>query len=89
MAKFKCVCGTELRIGGLIPNPIQWNLIADDAISTQMWDDDVEFGEIYSSMTMMFRCPVSDHLWVFWDGIEAPPGLYSPATLDTKQWSRE
>ncbi|MEA2435263.1 MAG: hypothetical protein QOG54_2720 [Actinomycetota bacterium] len=26
----------------------------------------------------MYRCPVSDHLWVFWDGFDVPPKLYSP-----------
>lgn len=87
MAKFTCVCGTELRTSGLIPNPVQWNLIADKDISDQMWNNDVDFGEVYSSMTMMFRCPVSDHLWIFWEGITGVPRLYGPTSFDEAAWA--
>lgn len=77
MAKLQCVCGYLIRTSGDIPSPYQWNLLAD-----QTFDDLAEVADVdrlYMDATVMFRCPRSGHLWIYWDGLEASPTLYSPA----------
>jgi hypothetical protein len=41
----------------------------------------VDVEELYRSMRILYRCPVSDHLWVFWNGFDAAPTLYTPSAL--------
>lgn len=77
MAKFVCVCGTVISTRGEIPNPNQWLMVSDidfDAMSGLL-----EAEVIYRSATLAFRCPASDHLWVYWEGFDRPPRLYAPA----------
>ena len=76
MAKLRCVCGYVISLSGEIPNPVQWQCISDcvfDEITGM-----VDASEIYLRAKMMFKCPQSGHLWIFWDGIDAPPSLYAP-----------
>lgn len=76
MARFRCVCGEMIVTSGTIPNPIQWQCLPDEAFEGLEGLVDAE--EIYLQAVIMFRCPNSDHLWIFWDGIEQPPALYAP-----------
>ena len=80
MAKLRCVCGEVITTSGLIPNPDQWQFIADERFDefTGLVDAEV----LYRAMSSFFRCPVSGHLWVFWDGFDAPPTVYEPLDVD-------
>jgi hypothetical protein len=77
MAKFKCVCGHAISTSGTIPNPDEWELMSD--VEFDEFKGLVNVEELYLRMKVLYRCPHSDHLWVFWDGIDSPPKLYSPA----------
>ena len=79
MAKFRCVCGESISTSGSIPNPLEWELISDTDFDA--FTGLVQAEDIYQAATMMFRCPKSDHLWIFWRGIDQPPTLYSPQPL--------
>ena len=76
MAKFRCVCGETIRTSGDIPNPIEWHLLSD--VDFDEFHGEVEAEEVYLATTLMYRCPASDHLWIYWDGIDEEPTLYSP-----------
>lgn len=78
MAKFNCVCGYTISTSGGIPHLYQWNLIADSVFDEL--SDSVGVDQRYMQATVMFRCPQSGHLWIYWDGLGAPPTLYSPGT---------
>jgi len=76
MAKFRCVCGETISTSGPIPNPDEWQCISDREFhdlpdSTDVW-------ELYRKMKVIYRCPASDHIWAFWDGLENEPYLYAP-----------
>ncbi|WP_157357207.1 hypothetical protein [Amycolatopsis nigrescens] len=76
MAKFRCVCGQLISTSGEIPNPIEWHCISDVNLGRLV--DDGTADDVYHASTIFYRCPASDHLWVFWDGIDKSPSLYSP-----------
>ena len=38
----------------------------------------VDVEELYLAATIAFRCPVSGHLWIYWDGFDKSPQLYEP-----------
>lgn len=76
MAKFICVCGYTITTSGDIPHPYQWNLLADSVFDEL--GETVEVGPLYDAATVMFRCPQSGHLWIYWEGMEGSPTLYSP-----------
>lgn len=76
MVKFYCVCGYTISTSGDIPHPYQWNLIADSVFDDL--SDSVAVHPLYMQSTVMFRCPRSGHLWIYWDGLGASPALYSP-----------
>lgn len=83
MARFKCLCGTTLSTSGEIPNPIEWKLWSDVTF-TAHWeatDGVARMSDLEHDSVLLYRCPVSDHLWVFWDGIEAAPRVYAPDSL--------
>lgn len=76
MAKFKCLCGQTIETSGLIPNPHEWRIISDidfDAFSGLVQADD-----LYRSSAIMYRCPKSDHIWIYWHGLDDEPTAYSP-----------
>ena len=80
MAKFRCICGETISTSGAIPNPNEWQCISDTEFhglpdSTDLW-------ELYREMKVIYRCPVSDHIWAFWDGLENAPSLYTPTAID-------
>lgn len=77
MAKFQCVCGYTIRTSGDIPHPYQWNLLADQTFDEL--PEVVDLDRLYMDATVMFKCPSSGHLWIYWDGVEASPTMYSPA----------
>lgn len=79
MAKFQCVCGYMISTSGEIPHPYQWELVSD--VDFDGFAGLVDADQIYMKATVMFRCPSSDHLWVYWDGIDQPPSLYSPSSV--------
>jgi hypothetical protein len=37
--------------------------------------------DVYQQSTIMYRCPASGHLWVFWQGFDEPPALYAPTAV--------
>jgi hypothetical protein len=79
VSTFLCVCGTTIGISGDIPNTTQWLCTSDrdfDAFTGL-----VDAQDVYLNATLMFRCPVSDHLWFFWAGLDEPPTLYAPTPL--------
>ena len=86
MAKFRCVCGHSISTSGLIPNPDEWRCMSDtdyDAFTGLVNAEDV-----YQQSTIMYRCPASGHLWVFWRGLDEPPALYTPTELPEGWGSR-
>lgn len=76
MAKFVCVCGQVLSTSGSIPNPDEWHIVSDEALEP-IWESGA-VDDVYRISTFVYRCPKSDHLWIYWDGWELPPTLYSP-----------
>jgi hypothetical protein len=81
MAKFLCVCGYQISTSGEIPNQNEWHFLSD--VEFGHYSGTVAVEELYLKTEIFYRCPVSDHLWVFWDGIDADakPRLYSPTEL--------
>lgn len=75
MAKFRCVCGHIIHTSGEIPHPYQWNLLSDVAFDGA---DAHDIDALYMQATIMFRCPNSGHLWIYWDGLDRAPYLYTP-----------
>lgn len=76
MAKFRCVCGETIATSGLIPNPVEWRMVSD--IDFDAFQGLVQAEDVYQAATIMYRCPVSGHLWVYWQGVDRPPSLYAP-----------
>lgn len=81
MARFLCVCGHQMSTSGPIPHPDQWQCLSDTDYDAFTGIVDVEV--VYRRSTVMFRCPRSDHLWIFWDGFAAEPSLYAPTSTPT------
>jgi hypothetical protein len=79
MAKFLCVCGYQISTSGAIPNPNEWNLLS--ATDFEAFSGPINADDLYRATTFAYRCPQSDHLWIFWKGFDAPPGLYEPRPL--------
>ena len=80
MAKLRCVCGHVISMSDSIPNRDEWRLAADSELEEIRGLVEVEV--LYLQMRIMYRCPVSDHLWIFWDGLDAPPTLYAHLDYD-------
>lgn len=76
MAKFRCVCGAEIRTSGEIPNPLEWRMLSDVAFDGFTGLVDAE--AIYRSTTIAYRCPSSGHLYIYWDGFDEAPYVYAP-----------
>jgi hypothetical protein len=79
MAKFRCVCGHVISTSGGIPNHDEWRAISDIALD-EVTDSDAA-RDLLGRMVIFYRCPASDHLWIFWDGFDAPPRIYGPELL--------
>lgn len=79
MSKFLCVCGTPISTSGAIPNPAEWRFLSD--VEFDSITGTIEAEEVYRRTRAFFRCPVSGHLWVFWDGFNAPPNAYEPLDI--------
>lgn len=82
MVKFLCVCGYPIRTSGDIPHTYQWSLLSD--VDFDRCSGTVDAGVLYEQATLMFRCPQSDHLWIYWRGPGHPPSLYSPGDNQTQ-----
>ena len=80
MAKFQCFCGYTISTSGDIPHPYQWNLLSDTTFDG--FAGLVDADQIYMESTVMFRCPNSGHLWIYWDGLDHPPSPYAPIQSD-------
>lgn len=76
MAKFACVCGETIQLSGDIPHPYEWHLLTDEFLEGNADRIDVDF--VSTNSTLMFKCPRSGHLWIFWHGMDGDPSLYSP-----------
>ncbi len=76
MAKFLCVCGHPISTSGSIPSPDEWRCLSDTDFDA--FEGLVQAEDIYLQSTIMYRCPVSGHLWFFWRGVDEPPSLYAP-----------
>jgi hypothetical protein len=85
MARFQCVCGEVLVTSGVIPNPIEWRCLSDQDFDA--FTGLVQAEDVYLSAVAMYRCPKSDHLWLFWGGVDEPPKLYSPHPLPNSGWT--
>lgn len=79
MGKFQCICGAVISTSGEIPNPNEWRALSD--VQFDDFQGEVDAESVYRAATIFYRCPVSDHLWIFWDGIENSPSLYGPLQL--------
>lgn len=79
MAKFLCVCGMTIRTSGSIPNPNEWRALSD--VDFDAFSGAIDAEDLYLRTTIMYRCPQSDHLWIYWDGFDNSPTLYSPTPL--------
>jgi hypothetical protein len=75
MSKLLCPCGEVIRISGSIPNPVEWLLVSDEGFDVEGL---IDRQKLYFEMTHLFRCPTSDHLFIFWDGFDAPGTTYAP-----------
>lgn len=73
MAKFKCVCGHQPSTSGTIPNPSEWHCLSDADFDA--FEGLVHAEDVYTQSTIMYRCPTSEHLWCFWNGIDEPPAI--------------
>jgi hypothetical protein len=73
------VCGHALSTSGGIPNADEWHCLSDAEFGS--FEGLVNAEDVYMQSTIMYRCPSSGHLWFFWNGIDEPPALYSPAPL--------
>lgn len=76
MAKFRCVCGETISTSGGIPNPNEWHLLSD--VDFDAFQGLVQAEDVYLATTIMYRCPTSGHLWIYWDGFDRQPSLYGP-----------
>jgi len=76
VAKFTCVCGETIVTSGPVPNPSEWRLLSD--VDFDAFVGLVQAEDIYMSTTIMYRCPASGHLWIYWNGFDQPPSLYAP-----------
>jgi hypothetical protein len=79
LAKFLCVCGHSLSTSGLVPNPDEYHCLSDSDF--EAFTGLVNAEDIYGQSTVMYRCPASGHLWIFWKGLDEPPTLYASAEL--------
>lgn len=77
MAKFKCVCGETISTSGALPNPNEWRTLSDTDFDA--FQGLVQAEDVYQATKIMYRCPVSDHLWIYWNGLDEPPTLYAPS----------
>jgi hypothetical protein len=76
MATWLCACGTTIRSSGDIPNPIQWMLMSDQDFGA--FTGLVRAEDVYTNMTLAFRCPTCDRLYIFWRGMADDPVVYAP-----------
>ena len=80
MAKFQCLCGATISTSGAIPNPMELHLIPDDRIGGLVGAERLAL--LLQAAVPVYRCPNSDHLWVFWRGYDAPATPYQPVEID-------
>ena len=81
MGKFRCVCGQVISTSG--ENPAEWLLIQEIEYG-RIWDesaasgDSDPFADIAEKMQKLYVCPVSHHVWIFWNGLNHPGSCYQP-----------
>ena len=76
MARFVCVCGEQIRTSGDVPNPMEWHILSD--VDFDRFHGQIDAEEIYRATTIAYRCPVSGHLYIYWEGFDQPPFVYEP-----------
>jgi hypothetical protein len=63
-------------MSGDIPNSIEWNALPNTALHAP--DEEEKLSNLILASTSIFRCPVSDHLFIFWSGFGDDPTVYAP-----------
>jgi hypothetical protein len=63
----------------VIPNPDEWRCLADQDF--ELFTGLINAEDIYRETTIMYRCPKSGHLWIFWRGFDQHPSVYAPTEL--------
>lgn len=74
MSKFGCFCGETIRISGYIPNPIE-SLLVPAATRATLPDAEL-IDAFYDRAIHAFICPVSAHVWIFWNSLLGPMTAY-------------
>lgn len=75
MPSMICRCGEKLGYGE-IPNPIEWLTISD--VEYDAFCGQIDAEDLYMKMRSILKCVKCGRLWVFWDGFDRPPSVYSP-----------
>jgi hypothetical protein len=65
MPALDCSCGHRILYGE-IPCRDEWLIISD--MNFDSFSGKVDAEEVYSAMRSLLKCPVCEHLWVFWNG---------------------
>ncbi|GAA4997973.1 hypothetical protein GCM10023317_28560 [Actinopolymorpha pittospori] len=47
-------------------------------VDFEAFSGSVDADQMYLQATVMFRCPHSGHLWIYWNGMDEPPAMYWP-----------
>jgi hypothetical protein len=76
MAKWLCACGVTIQSSGTIPNESQWLLMSDQEF--EAFTGLVQAEDVYTNMTVAFKCPTCGRLHIFWQGLENDPVVYAP-----------
>jgi hypothetical protein len=84
LAKFRCVCGHVISTSNGIPNPNEWHVLANTTLDEMAAP--IELMELLTRSRYAYRCPRSDRLWIFWEGLGSRPSLYGPLPIE---WSEE
>jgi hypothetical protein len=74
VSRWLCPCG-EVISTSKYPNPIVWLAISDAAFDVE---GSIDRQALYRQTISLYRCPVSDHLFAFWHGFDAPAITYAP-----------
>jgi hypothetical protein len=74
MPSISCACGNKLAYGE-IPNPIEWRMISDAEFDQFAGTVDAE--DVYKKTVSALRCDRCGRLWIYWDGFENEPVVYS------------
>lgn len=78
MGKFRCVCDTVISTSG--EQPYEW-LIVEEQRYGAAWDAGQTLEDVFPQTRPLFVCPVSGHVWIFWNGFGEPASCYAPTDV--------